>query len=83
MKFLMPDGTIDIEVYSSRAASKLGEYWAAVKHYAETGDARPLRAFRGKSIRTGKRTYRFVTDLDQIERLARAGELSFESIYES
>lgn len=83
MKFLTPDGTMEIDVYSSRAASRLGEYWAAVKHYVETGQDGPLRAFRGKSIRTGKTTYHFVTDLETINHLAHAGELSFESIYES
>lgn len=83
MKVLMADGIATIDVYDSRTASALGEYWSAVKHWLETGDDRALRRLRRKSIRTGKRTYLLITDLEVIERLGRAGELSFESIYES
>ena len=65
----------------SRTASRIGAHWAAVKHYIDTSDDRPLRRFRGGHIRVAKRGYPFITDLDAIDELARRGELSFETIY--
>jgi hypothetical protein len=83
MKFLDARGIIVVEPANSREASKLAEYWAAVDHYLRTGDDRPLRRFRRMLLRVrGKIRLPFVTDLDTLDHLARAGELSFEDLYE-
>jgi len=81
MEILTPDGKIALDVTDSRTASRIGSYWAAVRRYVETGDARGLRQFRGRSVRVAKRGYPFITDLDLLDELANGGELSFESIY--
>jgi hypothetical protein len=83
MPLLDEKGKFWIEVYGSRASSTIGAYWAAVERYRNAGDDRPLRRFRRMTVRTGKKTYRFLTDTKTIDRLASFGELSFESIYES
>jgi len=83
MYLLDEDGKFAIDVYDSRAASMIGEYWAAMQRYLHTGDDRALRSFKRRTIRTGKKTYRFLIDTAVIDRLASFGELTFESIYES
>jgi hypothetical protein len=83
MKALDEHGLVAVDVANSREATKLAEYWHAVDHYLKTGDAGGVRRFermrlhlRDKSVR------RFVTDPDTLDRLARAGEVSFEDLYE-
>jgi hypothetical protein len=83
MRFLDELGRIDVEVASAREATKLAQYWAAVDHYARTGDTRPLRRFERMRLRLrDKSVRRFVTDPAVLDRLALAGELSFEDLYE-
>jgi hypothetical protein len=84
MPVLTTAGRIPVEVRDSRSASLLARHANAVKRYVHTGDASGLREFRGKAIRTNKRGYRLLSDLDlaTIDRLAQAGELSFEDVYE-
>jgi hypothetical protein len=83
MRFLDEQGRVDVEVASAREASKLAQYWAAVDHYARTGDTRPLRRFEHMRLRLrDKSVRRFVTDPTVLDRLALAGELSFEDLYE-
>ena len=76
------EGMQTVTVGSSRQASRLGEYWAAVHRYLETGDSSRLQRFKGKHI-TGIRRARIplLTDLEQLDRLGNAGVLSFESLY--
>jgi hypothetical protein len=75
-------GLREIGVRDSRQASLLGRYWAAVEHYRDTGDASALREFRGKHIvdASGKRVP-LPTNLLELDRLASAGILSFETLY--
>jgi hypothetical protein len=75
-------GLREIGVRDSRQASLLGKYWTAVDRYRDTGDASPLRKFRGKHIinADGKRV-RLLTNLRELDRLGSAGVLSFESLY--
>jgi hypothetical protein len=75
-------GLAEIAIRSSREASKVGKYSAAVQTFLETGDDSALRQFQGQSIvdASGNRID-FITDLDELERLGSAGVLSFESIY--
>jgi hypothetical protein len=76
------EGLLEIAVPDSRQASQLGEYWAAVQKYLETGDASSLRRIRRKTIvdASGKR-FRLLKDVGDLERLGSAGVLSFESLY--
>ena len=83
VRMLTPVGLIAIEARTSKAASRIARYWAAVNRYLKTGDNRPLQAFRGTAIRVGRVSYPFVTDLATLERLAHAGEVRFEDLYES
>ncbi len=77
-----PKGPREIAVKSSRKASQLGAYWAAVHRYLETGDSSAILSFRGKHITaTGRRKFLLLTNLDKLDRLAGAGVLSFESLY--
>ena len=80
-----PEGTHAIAIRGSRRtrqASALGEYWNAVHHYLQTGDASRLKKFRGKSITDVHRVrFPLLTDTDELDRLASAGVLSFESLY--
>ena len=62
-------------------ASRIGEYWTAVDRYLSTGNADKLQKFVGKSIRIGKTRFDFVTDQKILDRVASAGEVSFEDIY--
>ena len=82
MRFITPQGLIDLTLRDPRAASLNGRHMAAV-HQAlgPKGDPRALKAFRGKAIRVGKITYPFITDSKTLERLAFAGEVSFEDLY--
>jgi hypothetical protein len=75
-------GTQEVATRDSRQASKAGKHSAAVERYLETGDDSALRKLKGKYIvdATGKRV-RLLTDLDELQRLASAGVLSFESLY--
>ena len=81
LRFVTPRGLMDLTVRSSRTASQIGRYMAAVHKYLTTGDRRALWPFRGKSIRSGKIAHPFITDGTTLERLAFAGEVSFEDLY--
>jgi hypothetical protein len=75
-------GLAEIAIRSSRNATTVGKYSAAVQTFLETGDDSELRQFQGQSIvdASGNRIT-FLTNLDELERLGSAGVLSFESIY--
>jgi len=74
-------GKIEITVRGSRAASRVAHYMAAVDQYLRSGDDAALREFEGESIRAGKTAHAFLTDRDALERLAFAGEISFDRLY--
>jgi hypothetical protein len=78
MRMLTPGGIEDVEVGSFRARSLIGSYWNEIQRFLTTGDASGLADFNRFRIR-GRA---FATDLDQIEQLARIGELDIEDIYE-
>jgi len=75
-------GTEEIAVRDSREATKLAKYWEAVHRFVANGDARRVRQFRGKYIidANGVR-HPLLTNLVEVDRLANAGVLSFESLY--
>ena len=76
------DGRVDVATRNFREASKAGKHSSAVERYVDTGDDSALRRFRGKYIidAQGNRIV-LLTDLDELDRLGSAGELSFESLY--
>ncbi len=75
-------GRRDIGVRDSRQASLLGKYSAAVERYLQIGDDSALRKFRGKSITDASGAkLPLLTDLEELDRLGSAGDLSFESLY--
>jgi hypothetical protein len=82
LKIVTPEGLRDVLVSSSRQRSRLGRYWSALQKHLQTGDSSALLKFEGKYIidAHGSRIP-FLTDLDQINRLASADVLRFESIY--
>jgi hypothetical protein len=77
-----PNGLIEIAVLDPKEASVIGRYWAAVHKYLETGDTSALHKIRRKTVTDadGKRV-RLIKDLAELDRLASAGVLSFESLY--
>ena len=76
------EGLLEVATRDSRQASKAARHSAAVQRYLETGDATRLAEFRNKYIidASGKRVA-LLTDLPELDRLASAGVLSFESLY--
>ena len=79
--FLTKTGKVELPLRGSRAASQVARHMAAVDQFLTTGDARPLAAFKGRAIRSGKKSFPFLTDTEVLERLADAGEVSFERLY--
>jgi hypothetical protein len=75
-------GPVEVATRNSREASKAGKHSAAVQRYLETGDDSALRRFKGKHIidSQGNRVA-LLTDLDELDELGSAGNLSFESLY--
>lgn len=81
IRFLTREGVIVLPVRDSRSASTIARYMSAVDHYLRTGDDSRLRRFRGKGVWVEKRFRPFLTDLDLLDHLANAGEVSFEELY--
>ena len=77
-----PNGLREVAVRDPKEASLIGQYWAAVQKYLETGDASALHKIRRKTITDadGKRI-RLIKDLAELDRLGSAGVLSFETVY--
>ena len=76
------EGVREIAVIDSRQATLLAEYWNAVQRYLETGDDSALKKFRGKQITDANgHHFEMLTAPEELEPLASAGVLSFESIY--
>jgi len=78
---LTPEGTVEVAVRGSRQAELLASYMAAVDWYLKKGDASRLAAFRDKGIRSSGRSFPFVTNTAALDKLAHAGEESFERLY--
>lgn len=71
-----------IATRDSRQASLIGSHWAAVQRYLQTGDDSALLRFKGKKVTDASRKrHLLLTDLAELNRLASAGVLSFESMY--
>jgi len=71
-----------IATRDSRQASLVGGHWAAVQKYLQTGDDADLLKFKNKrAIDASGNRHRFLTNLEELNRQASAGVLSFESMY--
>jgi hypothetical protein len=75
-------GLREVGVRDSRIASLIGKHWAAVRLYLDTGDASGLRQFRGRFVSDGDGArFLLLTSLNELDHLASAGVLSFETVY--
>lgn len=74
-------GKLEVGVRSARTATLISEYDNAVRRYVYTGNASELARFQDLTITANGEKLEFLTDLRELDRLARAGALSFESIY--
>lgn len=82
MTLLTPKGNKSIWVRTSRDASRIGRYNAAIRTYLEVGDYSRVEPFIGQSITDAYGdTWDFITDKTLLKKLGNAGVLSFESIY--
>jgi len=65
-----------------RQASAVGGHWAAVQRYLQIGDDSALLKFKNKRVTdaSGKR-HLLLTNLEELNKLASAGILSFETMY--
>ena len=78
---LTETGKEEIAVRGSNAASRVARHMAAVDQYLRDGSTEALQAFQGQTIRAGKVTHPFLTDPSALDRLALAGEVSFDRLY--
>lgn len=83
LHIVTPKETLPVTVRDSRTASRIGEYMNAVRIYVNTGDLSALARFRGKSFQAGGKTYPFITDPSKLDRLADAGILAIEGLYQA
>ncbi len=82
MNVLTTEGRTEIATRDSRQASFVGGHWAAIQRYLQTGDDSALLRFKGKKVTDASRKrHLLLTDLAELNRLASAGVLSFESMY--
>jgi hypothetical protein len=75
-------GLHEIVTRDSRTASQLGAFNAAVQKYITTGDAHALKPFRKLRLFDARgRRIPLPTNLNKLNELGHAGQLSFESMY--
>jgi hypothetical protein len=76
------EGVGELATRDSREASRLATYWDYVQIYLHTGDPAGLSQFEGAHITDADGVQvPLLTDLEALDRLGSAGELSFETIY--
>jgi hypothetical protein len=82
VSILTAKGKKEIATRDSRQASLIGSYWAVVQRYLQSGDDSTLAKFKKTRVidASGKR-HALLTNLNELNRLASAGVLSFESLY--
>ena len=83
MRVLTERGLVVLDVRSSRTATRLATYWHAVDAYLRTGDKRRLASYAGRSFLAQGHRMPFITDPRLLDRLAQAGEVTFEDLYEA
>lgn len=83
LNFFSDKGHLSVRVTNSRDATRVARHSNAVRKYVLYGDDSDLKRFDGKTLRASGKTYAFATDKAAINRLARAGAVSFMDIYSS
>jgi hypothetical protein len=81
--FITPGGPISITVHDSRIASRIAEYLNAVKSYFNRGNLSSLDDFKDQHFEASGATHQFVTDQETLDRLADAGLVSIEGLYQA
>jgi hypothetical protein len=81
LNFLSERGRVVVTVHDSRTASLIAKHWDAVDLYLKTGRTNRLARFQNLTLRDGKITHRFATDLRLLRRMGHAGEVAFEDLY--
>jgi uncharacterized protein YaaR (DUF327 family) len=81
MRMLTPQGEVVVRTTSSRTATRIAEYNNALREYVLTRDTTQLKRFENKVVRSGGKTYTFVTDPKILDRNIRAGMVHFVDIY--
>jgi hypothetical protein len=79
IRILSTHGIRDADVPAASDRSTIGSHWNAVQTFLYTGETEELERYRGDRVAG----LRLMTNSDEIERLARIGELDLEDIYES
>lgn len=79
MRILTAAGVLEVETHDPGERSMVGTHWNAVRLFLDTGDDSALAGARGQTV-SGEP---LLTDPDEIEVWASAGELEFEDIYPS
>ena len=78
MRAVTTDGVMMVTPFSREEASLIGRHHNAVKAFINEGDEEALLPFR--KVTVGGR--RLQTDPDELENLARDGQLDYENIYD-
>jgi hypothetical protein len=83
MRVPTSQGLREVSLRNSKYASTLGEYWEAVhKYLSGRGNASELEKFRRRRIKDASgQDVELITNVHELQRLASAGVLSFESLY--
>lgn len=79
MRILTRVGVRDVDLPEFSDRSTVGGHWNAVQTFLYTGETDELERYRGVSVANRL----LLTNPDEIERLARIGELDLEDIYAS
>lgn len=78
---LTTNGMQEVRTRNSRTASRIASFMSAVHVYAKKGDDSGLEPYQGRFERADGQFFYYQTDLDQIDRIASAGEISIERLY--
>jgi hypothetical protein len=79
MRMLTPKGDVSVLTEDSRTATLISEHYNALRNLKQNPTA--LDKFKGKVIRSGGISYEFATDIENVNRLIRAGAVHFLDIY--
>jgi len=83
MRVLTPRGLAVLDIRSSKTASRLAHYWHGVDMYLRSGDRQLLAPFVGQRFRAEGQLVAFITDPPLLDRLANAGQVTFEELYQT
>ncbi|HLY03965.1 MAG TPA: hypothetical protein VKR56_15880 [Candidatus Cybelea sp.] len=79
MRMLTPKAEVTVVTKDSRTATLISDHYNALRNLKQNPSA--LKRFEGKVIRSGGVSYEFATDIENVNRLIRAGAVHFLDIY--